>query len=80
MTTKILHKKTNRYLAGAAMPAETRQIQNWLSCTENKKLLVSPDEKTKIEEEILADVKAYTAYPLFYPTTTPWWKKITAFF
>ena len=80
MTTNILHNKTDRYLCGASMPAETRQIQNWLSCINDNKNIVPPYEKTRIENQILAEVQAYTAYPLFYPKTQPWWKKITAVF
>lgn len=80
MTTKTLHQKANRYLSGAAMPAETRQIQNWLSCTDDHKASLSEEEKTIIEQEILEEVKGYTAYPLFYPAEKPWWKKFTAFF
>lgn len=80
MTIEALHKKTERYLCGVSKPAETRQIQNWLSCTDNKKSIVSVNEKATIENEILAGVQAYTAYPLFFPKTAPWWKKIIAFF
>ena len=80
MTTKILHQKANRYLCGAALPAETRQIQAWLSCTDTHKVLLSEEEKTAIETEILEEVRGYTAYPLFYPKEKPWWKKITAVF
>ena len=80
MTTEALHKKTHRYLCGVSKPAETRQIQNWLSCTDNKKNIVSVNEKSIIENEILAEVQAYTAYPLFFAKPEPWWKKIIAFF
>lgn len=80
MTPEILKKKTTRYLQGSAMPAETRQIQTWLSCTDNGKAVVPDEEKERIEAEILAEIQAYTAYPLFYPRPEPWWRKITAFF
>lgn len=80
MTTKTLHNKTGRYLCGASMPAETRQIQNWLSCINENQKIVSQEEKTRIENSILAEVKAYTAYPLFFPKAAPWWKKFTAMF
>lgn len=80
MTTEVLNKKTTRYLQGRAMPAETRQIQTWLSCTDNSKRELKEEEKLAIESEILAEIQAYTAYPLFYPRSEPWWKKITAFF
>jgi hypothetical protein len=79
MQTEVLAKKTSRYLLGEAMPAETRQIQTWLSCTNSAKDL--PDEeRALIENEILKEIQAYTAYPLFHPKPEPWWKKITAFF
>ena len=79
MTTEILKKKTDRYLNGESMPAETKQIQNWLSCTDNIVNLTEED-KHAIEQEILAEIQAYTAYPLFFPKPEPWWRKITAFF
>lgn len=81
MTTQTLHKKTNRYLCGASMPAEKRQIETWLSCTEPHKGVVPETEKEKIEAEILDEVRGYTAYPLFFPKKQEaWWKKVTAFF
>jgi hypothetical protein len=80
MTTEVLKKKTTRYLQGRAMPAETRQIQTWLSCTDNGKVLLDEEEKAIIEDEILAEIQAYTAYPLFYPKTEPWWRRITTYF
>ena len=80
MTTEVLKKKTTRYLQGSAMPAETRQIQNWLSVTDDSKTEIDPEEKAAVETEILAEIQAYTAYPLFYPKPEPWWKKFTAFF
>jgi hypothetical protein len=78
MTTETLKKKTSRYLNGESMPAETKQIQNWLSCTENVDL--SEEEKSVIEQEILAEIQAYTAYPLLFPKPEPWWRKLTALF
>jgi hypothetical protein len=80
MTTEVLKKKTTRYLQGRAMPAETRQIQNWLSCVNDVKEINSADDKEIIEAEILSEIQAYTAYPLFFPKAEPWWKKITAVF
>ena len=79
MTPEVLKKKTGRYLQGQAMPAETRQIQTWLSCTDNGNENMNDEEKTAIEAEILADIQAHTAYPLFFPKPAPWWQKITAF-
>ena len=79
MTTESLKNKTSRYLQGTCYPAEARQIQTWLSCTDNRKAALSEAEKQAIENEILAEIQAYTAYPLFYPKQEPWWKKITLF-
>ena len=80
MTTETLKKKTARYLKGESAPAETRQIQNWLSCTNKVSKNLSVEEKQQIEKEILAEIQAYTAYPLFYPKPEPFWKKFTASF
>jgi len=80
MKPEILHNKLERYLAGKSMPAETRQIQTWLSCTETDAQL-SPEEKSLLELEILHEIQAYTAYPLFYPKKKQSWvQKIAAFF
>ncbi|HEX7844977.1 MAG TPA: hypothetical protein VF476_04190 [Chitinophagaceae bacterium] len=79
MTTDSLHKKISRYLQRRSMPAETRQIQTWLSVTE-KNIQPSVEEMAIIEKEILTEVQAYTAYPLFHPKPAPWWRKFTAFF
>jgi hypothetical protein len=80
MTTEILRKKTGRYLSGQSMPAESKQIQNWLSCTDNKKEEANAEERAIIENEIVTLVQAYVASSLFQPKQEPWWKKITAFF
>ena len=80
MTIETLQKKTARYLKGESTPAEIRQIQNWLSVTNNTSKNLSVAEKQQIEQEILAEIQAYTAYPLFYPKPEPFWRKITASF
>lgn len=79
MTTEVLHKKISRYLQRNSLPAETRQIQTWLSVTEKNKPH-SAEEIAAIESDILAEVQAHTAYPLFHPKPEPWWKTITAIF
>ena len=81
MKTEILHRKLERYLNGESMPAETRQIQTWLSCTSSEAPL-SLTEKQQLEQEILQEIQADTAYPLFYPKREEkaWWHKITAMF
>jgi hypothetical protein len=80
MTTEVLKAKTGRYLRGESVPSETRQIQTWLSCTMDKKEIVPPKEKEKIELEIVADIHAYIVSSTFIPEPKPWWKKITASF
>jgi len=80
MKTEILHRKLERYVNGEAMPAETRQIQAWLSCTSTEHEL-SAAGKMQLEQDILKEIREYTAYPLFYPKKEkPWWQKITAMF
>lgn len=80
MKTEILHRKLERYVNGEAMPAETRQIQAWLSCTNTIKK-ISFEERQALEQEILAEIQAHTAYPLFYPKKEkPWWQKAVAAF
>ena len=80
MKAQILHSKLERYVNGKSMPAETRQIQAWLSCTTADPEL-SPEERSLLEMEILHEIQAYTAYPLFFPKKEkPWWQKIVALF
>ena len=79
MTTEVLKEKTGRYLRGESVPAETRQIQTWLSCM-NKKEDITAKEKEQIENEIVAEIHAYIAYTSFVPKQKHWWNKITAFF
>jgi len=80
MKTEILHKKLTRYIDGTALPAEAKQIQNWLSIVDKSELQLTEEEKEILEAEILADIQAQTAYPLLFPKSTPWWQKITAMF
>ena len=75
MNTEILRQKTSRYLYGTPMPAEARQIQNWLSCTGDERPATDPAARERVEQDILAEVQAYTAYPLFFPKKEAWWKK-----
>lgn len=78
MKTQILHRKLERYLNGEALPAETRQIQNWLSCTTSE-ISLSATEKQQLEDEILKDIQDHTAYPLFFPKREKaWWEKAVA--
>ena len=80
MKTETLHLKLERYLNGQATPAETRQRQAWLSCTAKEQNL-NASEKSQLEMEILQEIQAYTAYPLFYPRREKaWWQKLTAMF
>ena len=69
-----------RYINGESHPAETRQIQTWLSCTSSEEQL-TPEERSLLELEILQEIQAYTAYPLFFPKKEkPWWQKIATLF
>jgi hypothetical protein len=80
MTTEVLRKKTGRYLCGLSMPAEKRQIQNWLSCTGDNKPTVPTEERDIIEDEIVAQVQAYVESSLFFPKQESWWRKVIASF
>lgn len=78
MKTEILHRKLERYVNGEAMPAETRQIQTWLSVTTEEKQL-TPEEKEQLGSDILNEIREATAYPLFYEKDEkPWWQKVVA--
>jgi hypothetical protein len=79
MKTEVLHRKLERYVNGEALPAETRQIQAWLSCTTTVPEMNFADKKI-LESEILAEIQAHTAYPLFFPKAKPWWEKAVAAF
>ncbi len=80
MKTEILHKKLTRYIDGQSLPAEAKQIQNWLSIVDKSELQMAEEDKAILEGEILADIQAYTAYPLLFPKSKPWWNKITGIF
>jgi hypothetical protein len=80
MNTEILHKKLVRYVNGVAMPAESKQIQNWLSLVDKTSQQISNADKEKIRNEILSEIQAYTAYPLFFPKPKLWWQKIMNLF
>lgn len=80
MTTELLKKKTGRYLSGQSVPAERNQIQNWLSCTGDKKIMPDIKERLIIENSIIADIKAYIESTQLEPKQESWWKKITASF
>jgi hypothetical protein len=80
MKTEILQQKLERYIKGQALPAETRQIQNWLSCT-TEEIHLLPEEKQQLEQDILKEIQEHTAYPLFYPKKEKqWWHKMVASF
>ena len=79
MKTEILHRKLERYVNGEAMPAETRQIQTWLSVTTDEPEL-NPEAKETLGMEILEEIRESTAYPLFYQHKKPWWQKVVAAF
>lgn len=78
MKTEILHRKLERYINGDALPAETRQIQSWLSCTTSE-ISLSAEAKQQLEDDILKDIQDHTAYPLFFPKREKaWWEKAVA--
>jgi hypothetical protein len=79
MKTEILQSKLERYINGEALPSETRQIQTWLSCTANDEVSLTAEQKDQIELEILKEIQAETAYPLFFPKKEKvWWQKAVA--
>jgi hypothetical protein len=80
MKTEVLQQKLSRYLDGNSMPAEINQVQMWLSIVDKSEMNLSEEEKVIFEVEILNEIKAYTAYPLLFPKSKPWWQKITALF
>lgn len=80
MKTEILQRKLSRYLDGHSMPAEINQVQMWLSIVDKSELNLTEEEKINFEIEILNEIKAYTAYPLLFPKSKPWWQKITTLF
>lgn len=80
MRSEILQHKLERYLNGESLPAERKQIQTWLSVTSTETQL-TPEERSMLELEILQEIQAYTAYPLFFPKKNrSWWQRITAMF
>ncbi|MET0636840.1 MAG: hypothetical protein ABWZ25_12495 [Chitinophagaceae bacterium] len=80
MKSEILHKKFERYLNGESKPAETRQIQTWLSVTSDEPQL-SQEEKDQLGADILNEIRESTAYTLFYPRDEKaWWQKAVAAF
>ncbi len=80
MTTEVLKEKTGRYLSGHSVPAEAKQIQTWLSCTDEKKNNISEKERVAIEEGIIAQIQAYVASSSLQPkVAASWWKKIKVF-
>ena len=80
MKTEVLQRKLSRYLDGRSMPAEVSQVRTWLSIVDKSELQLSEEETTALENEILDEIRAYTAYPLLFPKTQPWWQKITGLF
>ena len=80
MKTEVLQRKLSRYLDGRSMPAEVSQVQTWLSIVDKSELQLSEEEATALENEILDEIRAYTAYPLLFPRMQPWWQKITGLF
>ncbi len=82
MKTEILHKKLERYLNGEALPAETRQIQSWLSVTQTEaEPEMNESEKDALASDILNEIRQQTGYPTLYPKQDQaWWQKAMAAF
>ena len=73
-------RKIVRYVSSQAIAAEDLQVQTWPSETKLNTYL-SYKEKDKLEQEILEEIQARTAYLLFFPKKeSPWWQKIAAMF
>ncbi len=80
MKTEILQQKLSRYLDGQSKPAEANQIQNWLSIVDKSNLRMSEEDKAVLENEILKDIREYTAYPLLFPPAKSIWQKLSEIF
>jgi hypothetical protein len=80
MKTEALQNKFSQYLDGHSMPSEVSQVQTWLSIVDKSELQLTEEQAIHIENEILDEIRAYTAYPLLFPKTKPWWEKITGLF
>ena len=80
MQTTILKPKLERFIQDKASPAEVKQIDAWLSNGNYLKPHLTEKERRDLHNYILYDVQCYTAYPLFYPKKTEYFKKSTFVF
>lgn len=80
MQPEILRNKLERFIQGKASPAEVKQIDAWLSNGNYPKLHLTEREKEDLYNYILYDVQCHTAYPLFYPKKTEYFKKAISLF
>ena len=67
MEKNTLKTKLEKYMHGQATLAEKKQIDAWLSNGIYTKISLAKNEKRHLHDDILNEVKNYTAYPLFYP-------------
>lgn len=70
-----------KYVRNTGTVVENRRAaQSWPSATKLNTYMTCK-EKDQLEHEILEEIKAHTAYPLFFPKKeSPWWQKIAAMF
>lgn len=59
MSSQILQSKLERYINGEAEPSETRQIQNWLSCTA-KDIDIRPKDRRRMRKKIMKEILVNT--------------------
>lgn len=67
MEKNTLKTKLEKYMHGQATVAEKKQIDAWLSNGIYTKVSLEKNERRQLHDDILNEVKNYTAYPLFFP-------------
>jgi len=81
MKAETLKLRLLRYVDGTATAAEKRQIQDWLSASNESALPFDEAQLAAQKQEILWEIQAETRYPEEFGTgEKPWWQKISAFF
>lgn len=73
-------RKLVKYVRNNGTAENRRAAQSWPP-TAKLNTYLTCKEKDQLEHEILDEIKAHTAYPLFFPKKEiPWWQKIAAMF
>lgn len=73
-------RKLVRYVSNDTSLAENRRTPNWTSGGTLNTYL-SCQEKEQLQDEMLEEIQAHTAYPLLFPKKeSPWWQRIAAMF